>query len=135
MKDCFASNVTMVDSRAEHLHDALMAKFQEQVIIGNLLHEALSFGYKVEIKYRATRETKKGPARDAEIIQVIDAHDTCRCTWGKHTNCSVSNRAIIKILPGQIYLRSYCEDGKDKLYDAFGNHVFNDASSAKVRYP
>ena len=121
------------------MYDALKAKFDDKVIIEDSLHEALSLGYKVEIKYRATKETKKGPARDAEIVQVVDADDSARCTWGPHTNCSVSNRAIIKILPGQIYLRSYCEDGKERnydcLYDENGKHIFNDAANAQVSYP
>ena len=54
---------TLMDSLRRHdytsVHDALLAKFQEKVIIGNLLHETLSFGYKVEIKYRATKERQQ----------------------------------------------------------------------------
>ena len=111
------------------LHDALLAKYQEKDTIGNLLNEALSLGYEVLINYRPTKKTKKGPARDSEIFQVTDAQDTARCTWGQHTDCSVSQRAILKILPGQIRLRSYCEDGKQKnydfLYDEDGKHVLN----------
>ena len=143
----FSSNdSTLVDSQLRRdfietcLQDALLSKYHEKNIIGrNLLCEALSLGFKVEIQYRATKETKKGPARDAEIVQVIDADDSARCTWGQHTNCFVSNRAIIKILLGQITLRSYCEDGKERnydfLYDENGKHIFNDAANAKVSLP
>lgn len=91
--------------------------------------------YQVEIKYRATKQTKKGAARDAETIPVNDVQGFARCKWGQHTNCSVSDRGIVKIAPKLINLRSYCEVGKERaydyLYDETGQHVLNVKVSPK----
>lgn len=106
----------------------------EKIIIGNFLQTTLSFGYQVQINYRATKERIKGPARDAEIVKVTNAQDFSRCTWGRHINCSVSQRLIVNIVPGFITLQSYCKYGKEKaydfLYDENGKHVTN----VKVRF-
>jgi hypothetical protein len=112
------------------LRDKLAEIQKQKFEIGPLLQEALISGYKIQVKYRATKQSKKnGPAKKANTIQVYCSNDVCRCTWGQHTNCSVSERAIVKLEPGIITLRSYCENSKkmayDYLYDENGAHVLN----------
>jgi hypothetical protein len=123
----------------ESLETSLVAKLiaskRKNAIIGNLLQEALMLGYQVEIKYRATKQSKKGPARDAETIQIYASQVTARCTWGQHTDCSVSERAIVNVVGKVVTLRSYCEVSKERnydyLYDENGKHILN----SKVSYP
>jgi hypothetical protein len=117
------------------LVDQLIARKREKTIIGNLLQEALILGYQFEIKYRATKDSKKGPSRDAEVVQVNESQDIARCTWGPHIDCSVSERAIVNIVGNVVTLRSYCEVGRERaydyLYDENGTHILNQ----KVRFP
>ena len=128
---CTALIIQDSDGTDDEMHDGTLAVIhKEKIAIGSLvLQNALSLRYRVEIKYRPTKETKKGAKRDADTISVNYSHDTACCTWGQHTNCPVSERALVKLVNGIVTLRSYCQVGKeisyDYLYEESGKHINN----------